>query len=204
LPATLEYFYKNNSNSKIGLNPKCKQCEREKALQNSKENLERTQKSKQEWHIKNREKVIKKCRKWREENQKHKQEYQLDYQRNNPDKMQKYGENRRHKKHDISDKEWQACLVYFNNECAYCGLKAEDHYNMYSGKLRKESLNKEHAIHNGANNISNCIPSCKSCNDRKWEYDYDEWYKPDNPNYTEERLNKIHKWLNKDYKKDTY
>ena len=51
-----------------------------------------------------------------------------------------------------------------------------------------------------ANDLSNCIPACNSCNSSKWEHSFDEWYMPNNPIYSQVRLDKINKWLNKDYK----
>lgn len=99
------------------------------------------------------------------------------------------------KNHDITKKEWESCLKYFNHSCAYCGIlnnEAKKKYNNY--------LHKEHVDHNGSNKIDNCVPACKSCNSKKWEFTLEEWYSEDNENFTYERLDKIKKWINEDYK----
>lgn len=95
--------------------------------------------------------------------------------------------------------EWQSCKDYFDNSCCYCGLHIDNHYRRYNGKLRKEDLHKDHADHFGVNDLSNCIPACHSCNLHKWEFELKNWYNENNPNYTEERLDKITKWLEGDW-----
>lgn len=85
-------------------------------------------------------------------------------------------------------------MSYFDNSCAYCGMTTEEHKNIF-----KQQLHKEHVDHNGRNDLSNCVPSCKICNSRKWEYDIKEWYDTDNLYYTDERYNKIIKWIKQDY-----
>lgn len=218
----LKWFEVNEENfsviskNKDGLNNRCRKCQKikndkyyektkeiqkEKARERIKNNPEYNRTKALEHYNKKRDKEIIRLKNWRQENKEHKQQYQLNYQRNNPDKIKEYSKDRQHKNHKITKKEWEACLQYFNYECAYCGLKQEDHYNMYMGKLRKENLNKEHVEHEGKNDLSNCIPACKSCNDRKWKHNFNEWYNQTNINYTDERYNKIIKWLQEDYKK---
>jgi len=113
---------------------------------------------------------------------------------NNRDKLKQYREL--HKNHEISKKEWQACLKYFNNSCAYCGMSNEDHKKKY-----KQQLHKEHVDDNGSNKLDNCVPSCKLCNSSKKGFILEEWYyKNDFSNHTKDRLDKIYKWINEDYK----
>lgn len=100
-----------------------------------------------------------------------------------------------HKKHDISKEEWNDCKEYFNHSCAYCGVHVNLHYRNYKGTLQKIDLHKEHVDHNGANDITNCIPSCINCNSQKWTFTLEEWYNDSNENYTYERLNKIKTWI---------
>jgi hypothetical protein len=121
------------------------------------------------------------------------------WQRENPDKVKIYTVN--HRQHEINKQEWINCKKYFNNSCAYCGLSEKDHYTMYLGKPRKSDLHKEHIAHDGANDLSNCVPACRICNSSKWKHNLDEWYNSDNPNYLEERIKKINMWLNEDYLK---
>jgi NAD-dependent DNA ligase len=59
-------------------------------------------------------------------------------------------------------------------------------------------FHKEHVEHNGNNDITNCVPSCKSCNSSKHVSDLEEWYTPDNSIYCEQRLIKIKHWLSQD------
>jgi len=58
----------------------------------------------------------------------------------------------------------------------------------------------EHAINDGLNDLSNCVPSCRYCNSKKWAYDYTDWYTKELNFYSADRLNKIDRWLNEDYK----
>lgn len=121
------------------------------------------------------------------------------WQEKNKDKIKKYNQKRKtHKIHQITTEEWNECKKYFNNECAYCGLPASDHYVKYKDQYILSDLHKEHVDHNGANDISNCIPSCKSCNSSKHTFTLSEWYnETSNPNFTNERLEKILKWIKK-------
>jgi hypothetical protein len=192
------YYYKNKSKPEKGFSSECIICASERSKINRSKNHERQKANQRAWKQRNSESEAEKARQWREENKEYKQQYQLDYQRKHPEKMLIYAQNRRHKNHKITSKEWNACLKYFNHRCAYCGLPIEKHYNMYAGKLRWENLNKEHVIHNGSNDLTNCVPSCKSCNDKKWEYSLDEWYTINNINYTQDRYDKIIQWLMED------
>lgn len=115
---------------------------------------------------------------------------------NNKDKSREYSENKTlYRTHDISEKEWKQCKEFFNNSCAYCEKHIDNHYRKYRGKLRKNDLHKEHVDHNGANDITNCIPSCINCNSQKWIFKLGDWYNETNPNYTYERLSRIKEWL---------
>jgi len=105
------------------------------------------------------------------------------------------------KKHDITEMEWEECKKYFNHRCAYCGLPIEEHFKKFKGELKWFDFHKEHVDHTGNNDLSNCIPSCHRCNSSKHDLDFEYWYKEISDNFTYERLNKIHKWLSKDYLK---
>jgi 5-methylcytosine-specific restriction endonuclease McrA len=100
----------------------------------------------------------------------------------------------------VSDAEWESCKKYFDDSCAYCGLHISEHFNNYKGKMRWTDLHKEHVDDDGANDLSNCIPSCQSCNSQKWNFEFEEFYNTNNENYDQERYDKIIKWLNEDYK----
>jgi len=197
-PATTEYYYKNISNSIDGLSNRCLECEIKIAKQWAKDNKERHNElnrkafKENRWNIKN---IRRENSKKRRENGKH-DEWLL----KNPDKMKIYNQNRQHKNHNIRKTEWNNCKEYFNNECAYCGLPLSQHYYTRNGITKLGDFHKEHVDHKGSNNLSNCVPSCGSCNDHKWKFDFEEWYNLENKKYSQERYDKIIKWLTDDYK----
>lgn len=193
-PCTEEYFYINKTNKSDGLHPECKRCGIKKAdnWQKSPENKEAVKKSARKRNSKPDFKIkMKRYAKEQRENG-----YQKQYQQNNKEKFKAYNRKREQNKlHKINKKEWKACLEYFNNQCAYCGMTLEEHKNLYN-----QQLHKEHVDHNGSNTIENCVPACKSCNSKKWEFILSDWYNENNPKYSKERLEKINKWINGDYK----
>jgi 5-methylcytosine-specific restriction endonuclease McrA len=121
-----------------------------------------------------------------------------EWQRNNPDKLKQYAI--KHGTHSISKKEWKSCKSYFGNKCAYCGLDIEDHYIKFRKEMRLGDFHKEHVNPSGANDLSNCIPICKSCNSSKHHASFNEWYNEDNEKYSAERQDKIIKWVTEGYK----
>jgi hypothetical protein len=195
-PCTNEYFYKNKSNKADGLHPYCKKCTINKTL------TERDPKRVYELnkiYRKTKPQIIearKRANKKRVESGKYKK-----WQKDNPDKLKGYKQYRElHKKHELSDDEWEYCKNYFNYRCAYCGITIENHWVKFKGKLINGDFHRDHANHLGENDISNCIPACKSCNGLKHNFELNDWYNPSNPKFTQKRLEKIHKWLNGDYK----
>lgn len=124
--------------------------------------------------------------------------YTLLWRKSNPDKVKVY--NELHENHKISTKEWNSCKDYFNNECAYCGLKLEDHYFTRLGITKNGDFHKDHLIHDGGNYLDNCIPACKSCNCSKHTASLESWYNIHNKNFTQTRYNKIIKWSTEDYR----
>ena len=198
-PETTEYFYmRNKSKPEKGFNPECKKC---------------SSKRSRKWAI-NHWDIMKECFKRNHKNPERKAKekerkkiakeagYFTEYRRKNKDKMNEYGRKKRQNNvHKISAKEWNSCKEYFNNECAYCGLLLSEHYYTRLGVTKLGDFHKEHVIHNGANDLSNCVPSCGSCNSSKRNYFFEDWYNENNLNYTEERYNKIKKWLQEDYLK---
>jgi hypothetical protein len=190
-------FYKNKSSSD-GYYPYCKECTKKRSRKWAKDNPERylelcTKDNKR----KDRRLIFRNSNKRKRE-----RGYYKDYYANNKSKFSEYGKNRRNKKtHDITDEEWENCKNYFNYRCSYCGMAIEDHWIKFNGKLQLGDFHKEHVDHEGANNLSNCVPSCRTCNSSKHLISLDEWYNPDNDNFSEERLNKILNWLTTDYLK---
>lgn len=200
---TLDQFYTQKRHNEIRgdwiyYNPECKECTKERSSKRQKENRQViTEKYREYYRVyfnipENRNRHRETIKKRTKEGK------QKEWYNENPDKFKIYAINHRH--HKISNQEWLKCKEYFNNSCAYCGLHVNDHYTPFNGQLRKSDLHKEHVDHNGANDLSNCVPACRVCNSRKWTYALDEWYIEGNTNYTKERLNKIYEWLENDYK----
>lgn len=190
LPMNTDYFYKNKSNKSDGFHTWCKVCAVKKSEKRMYENYEEHKEAVNRYH--QTEEGKKKDR----EGSKRQREngYQKQYMQNNKDKLYIYGLKRRmNKSHEITDDEWNNCKMYFNNCCAYCGIGEKD-----AKEQQGHYLHKEHVKHDGANDITNCIPSCRSCNSQKWTFSLEDWFNDSNSNYTYERLNKIHQWLEKD------
>lgn len=188
-----EYYSIEKTNSKgkeyTYFFPYCKKCSIERA-KNSNFDKELHKELCKQWRNRpeNRVSIRKHLNKYRDKGG------QLEWQRNNKNKIQEYANQ--HQSHEITTKEWESCLKYFNYCCAYCGISEDDAKEKYNNYLHKE-----HVDHKGSNDLSNCVPACKSCNSEKWTHELEEWYKIGNPNYQKRRLNKILKWTNKEYKK---
>ncbi|WP_226035690.1 HNH endonuclease signature motif containing protein [Aquibacillus saliphilus] len=110
----------------------------------------------------------------------------------NKDKADGY--KNKHHNHDITKKEWESCKEYFNYKCAYCEMSEFDHKVIYN-----QQLHKDHVNHEGNDDLSNCVPSCKGCNSSKNEFEIVFWFKERSTTFTQKRLDKINKWLNDDY-----
>lgn len=198
-PCAEEYFYKNRS--KEGFSPYCKKCE---MIKNRKWTVDpKNKESVKKAYAKSDSNrgyagmiMMRENSRTRRLNGKHQQ-----WQRDNPEKMRGYRLDReQNKTHTISKQEWENCQDYFNNSCAYCGLPIEEHFITRKGVTKLGSFHKEHVNHNGANDLSNCVPACKLCNSEKYTHTLEKWFNKNNIKFSEERLNKIHKWLNGDYK----
>jgi hypothetical protein len=191
-PCDKHFYYINNKNKQDGFYPYCKLCAINKQNKWSNDNYSQFRETVDK-HRKG-EKAKQKDRrssKKRRENGKFEE-----WLNNNKERQSQYAENRKKKKHEISDREWDDCRIYFNFRCAYCGKTWEQN------KLEtRRDLHKEHVDDEGKNDLSNCIPSCRDCNSYKWKYSFDEFYHEANKdtNYSIERHEKILNWLNVDY-----
>jgi hypothetical protein len=187
-PLTEFYFQKKHSKKRgdwIYYHPECKQCTKDQFGIWRKENPEKRAAQQHKYDVKPT------TRKLRAKNDAiyRKQGKRREWQRNNPEKLKEYRENRYHKKHDISSTEWAECKAVFNYRCAYCGMTFEEHKKRFN-----QNLHQEHIIHNGENDLSNCVPSCKICNSEKGTFTLEEWYNKDNPKFKPERLDLINFW----------
>lgn len=171
--------------------PYCKECTKVKSRKWALDNPETVVESNRKMNEKRRDFL----REYKRENKQLYKEYTRRWQLNNKERVSEYNKFRLNKVHTISKKEWEDCKTYFNYSCAYCGVSETEHK-----KIHKQQLNREHVDHNGANDLSNCIPACRPCNSSKRQYSISEWYNDLNENFTYERLNKINQWLENDYK----
>lgn len=190
LPCNSEYYYKNKSNGIDGYNPYCKNCAIEKASKWQDQNKDKHSKSQMKYAKteKGKRTVLKESRKWRLNGG------QREYYIQNKEKFLMYRiRNRKVKNHDITDEEWFACLDYFNNSCAYCGLSETDQFKFFN-----QQLHREHVNHSGSNYIENCVPACTTCNTSKHDIEFNEWYNENNESFSKRRLNKIIRWMTND------
>lgn len=200
LPSTDEYFYKQLIRSSDGdlykLTSWCKECKKGSSSKWQNNNRDKLRGYQIKYNKKpHRKQMMKDNSDRRRDEGKHKE-----WLRNNPDKVKGYNDFRRmNKMHKITNGEWEDCKKYFNHRCAYCGLKIEEHWIKFNGNMQLGDFHKEHVDHNGSNDLSNCVPSCKACNGSKGNKDIDDWYNETRDFYDEERLNKIITWLYQDY-----
>jgi hypothetical protein len=190
--ANEDNFYKlKQTNKKLGehykLSSWCKKC---------------TKKKNREWYVSNPEKIkvasdryasqeyVKKRRRKRAAQAREEGKYK-EWQQKNKEKIRQYNlERRMNKNHDITEQEWLDCLEFFRDSCAYCGISEQE-----ALLEQGQRLHKEHLEHNGANDIANCVPSCRNCNSSKWEFEFDKWFNENNPIFSKRRYNKIIKWI---------
>jgi len=193
---TRDFYYKNNK-IKDGFFPYCKHCAIELTFKNQQKNkalyLKKHRKfDKNKYHSN----LEYKLRQNANSEKTRKRGYLITWRKNNKDKVKQYGIARKEtKSHQISKSEWNSCLEYFNNSCAYCGMTLDEHKEKYN-----QQLHKEHVSECGRNDLKNCVPSCKSCNSKKQLTSYNDWYNPKNPVYKKERYSKICKWIKEDCK----
>lgn len=190
------FYFKNKKYPEIGYTPACRICTSLKTQIWQRNNNETYRKA-----IKKRDSNLsEECKQYHRDKaiEQQKTGYQIIWRKKHPDKCREY--SKLHKNHDITEIEWKNNKKYFNYECAYCGLPVEKHFFTRNGITKNGDFHKDHAIDNGKDNLSNCIPSCMSCNSSKKEESLNNWYNIKNPNYTYERYYKIYMWIRYDYK----
>lgn len=194
-------FYSQNKYSEVRGNyvyyqPYCKSCAIKKQQGKYWSDPEVGREKSRKWLRENKERHDIMRRTWKSNNEEYAKEISSNWRKENKEKVKEYRVERyMHKKHEINDVEWEMCKEFFNFECAYCGLPIEEHYVTYKGKVILGDFHKEHFDHDGSNDITNCIPSCKSCNVKKHDKNFEEWYNEDNSIFSEERLHMICKWI---------
>ena len=205
----LEWFEMNDKNfgiarcNKDEFNHKCKVCQTTNNHNNYMKNREKRIEQSKEWSNNNVERVRANKRRIEETPERiqyHRERSVIkrlrgDHKRwaeKNPEKMKQYAKN--HRNHDITDKEWEDCLKVFGYKCCYCGISQED-----ARKRDNNRLHKDHKDNAGYNDLRNAIPACRSCNDKKWAFDMEEWFRQQSF-FTEEKLEFINWWCNEGYK----
>lgn len=193
-----DYYMQKRYTKKRGdyiyYNPECKECTKKRTMQWESDNYEQmrinNRKSVSNYTARNKEVRDKYFKDFREKG------LQIKWQRNNKDKLKQYNLYRQmNKTHEINDYEWIKCKEYFNFSCAYCGVSERDAKELYNN-----NLHKEHVDHNGSNDLSNCVPACKSCNSKKHTYTLAEWIGKNDVGFNEERLIKVNNWIDSEYK----
>lgn len=191
LPMNLDNFYKQSA-TPDGFSSWCKQCKLDYQNEYREINREQVLEGKKQWNYKNKEKVNRRSRDWAKENPERNKQNIKNWYEDNPGKSRQYNKN--HRIHDITKTEWEKELEVFDNKCAYCGTSEEENKLKY-----KERLHKDHADHEGYNDLRNAIPACTICNSYKWQYDMEEWFRKQKF-FTEKRLKFILWWTTEGYK----
>lgn len=191
----LDEFYQYEKESKtkgkfIYIQPYCKVCNRTKNEKWKMNNPEKRKESirKDNARPEKKKQVLEANRKYRKKGK------LREWQQDNKDKVKEYQIHReQHKTHDISISERESCKEYFNYSCAYCDITEVDAVKVYG-----QRLHMDHAENFGANDLSNSIPACKACNSSKGTEDLKEWF-THKDFYSDEKLQTIHNWLDRDY-----
>lgn len=213
-----EENFKVQPSKKDGFGERCLECQKiynhNTYMKNRDVNLEKSKQRQKELYAirvgqkrraatyqKHKDKTDQKKREWIQNNFEKRKAWLREHRIKHPEQFREYGKKRQEKKHIINDIEWNNCKKYFNYECVYCGLPMEEHFMERNGKIYNYDLHKEHVIDDGKNDLRNCIPSCNDCNKIKHQKTLNEFYNPNNPNYTYERYHKIYMWMKYDHKK---
>lgn len=202
----LESFHKDKRRVD-GHNNECKQCSIDRVIRNRKKRVE----ADPSYYEKEKEKAKLRMRKKREDPeyrrwdiQRKREFYQKHKEKiNNKYKLYMQGEQAKILKRTIAQRryarkrnlidsftveQWEHCLSVFNHSCSYCGSK--------------EYLQQEHFVpvsKDGEYTAKNIIPACRSCNIKKRDKNFFEWY-IEQPFYSKQREKNILKYLG--YKDD--
>jgi hypothetical protein len=187
-----DFYFKEYLNSEgvkaYTYNPTCIKCDKENAKNRMLNNKEKHLEAMIRYGKKQKAKESK-----RRNTEKRRAEGYFDrYFENNPEKLKEYYQN--HRDHDITTSEWNNTLDVFEHKCCYCDISEEEAKEKYG-----EQLHKDHIIHDGYNDIRNAAPACKDCNSKKWQTDFEKWFR-EQEFFTEEKLNKLIWWMNEGYK----
>lgn len=155
-------------------------------------NSKRRKLQKKRWNNEHKEKISGYAKKYRDKNKEKLLELRRQWGKLNRDKLN-INEHRRNAKRKVlpntlSSEQWEACKLFFDNKCAYCGMEShleQDHFMPISRE--------------GEYTHNNIIPSCKTCNCSKGNRLFKDWYRKQ-IFYNKQREQKILRYLN--YKND--
>lgn len=200
LPETIEYYYLHNkSKPEKGYQGECKKCSIERSRKRNQEKREELLPYWSNYYFENKDHKRANNQRWVEEHKEERSEYQAEYRQTESFKAssRKCRINRKlHKKHDITDSEWINCKTYFNNCCCYCGKHIEKNFVKRKGILKLFDFCKDHADNYGANDITNCLPSCEDCNSKKKTMEMFKFIEIRKITY--DKVDKIIQWLQED------
>lgn len=170
----------------------CKKCRVEYQKEYQIENREKVSSYNKSLYLNDKDYFLDKAKRNYKENPEKYKNIQSNWRKNNKSKIKEYQLKRYYQKgfHKISDNQWRNCKHYFDNLCCYCGIDIETHL-----KINKQDFHKDHIVNDGSNDITNCVPSCKSCNSSKRKMNFEDWYNSSLDFFTEERKNKILEWI---------
>jgi 5-methylcytosine-specific restriction endonuclease McrA len=151
-------------------------------------------KSHAKWQSQNKEKISKAAKAWKENNKERRKQADKEWTQNNPEKVRERGRRRRARKYNavqnaiitVTHEDIELLKQAFDQSCVYCGSK--------------EKLTIDHIIplaRDGAHDIANLLPCCKSCNSSKNCSPVQSWYRS-KPFFSEQRweaIVKFHPWL---------
>lgn len=187
-------FYKDKSKSDC-LQSNCKSCdnERNKDYQKTdkrKDYMKKYRENNKEYYKEYYKEYRENNKEYREANKEYMKEYMKEYRQTPEGKAAKKRENHRRRMKvkkaggTWTLNEWEACLKFFDNNCAYTGQPMDvvtmDHI---------VALNK-----GGTNSISNIVPADVSPNSSKHNSDIFEWYSKQ-PYFSWDKYLKICLWI---------
>lgn len=157
-----------------------------------KNNREKCLNYREEYYRNNKDKIVQHDAQYYAKNKDKIIQQKGEYFKNNKDKIYKYHIQYNQKRRSLKGgllstftiDQWEFCKKYFDNKCAYCG--------------KENALTQDHFVplsKQGEYTKSNVIPACKSCNSKKINKNYFEWYQRQ-PFYNKRRELKILEYLN--------
>jgi 5-methylcytosine-specific restriction endonuclease McrA len=107
-----------------------------------------------------------------------------EYVETTKERMSSEAQKKRHNgQSKLTEKQWAACIDYFDSTCCYCGKL---------GKLTKDHL--QPLKQKGELEIANVVPACSSCNSSKKDNQWLSWFQKQEF-YTQDKAKLIQKWI---------